>query len=187
MITWQTACDEITINYGNANFNRCCVTHGQSRNYRTFQMIRRSLGVHFTSARWVCQAYTNENFIIHHPFYLVESSPSKLWSWDQSENLLKGTIRTVVKALCLTDTHLELHRSNAKCLFQKSELHIVALLITGEVLDEVVVELFRTEYLYLKSKASLVQCIVSLGLFNTITRLPVEVFRLLLLYGLESW
>lgn len=131
MITWQTACDEITINYGNANFNRCCVTHGQSRNYRTFQMIRRSLGVHFTSARWVCQAYTNENFIIHHPFYLVESSPSKLWSWDQSENLLKGTIRTVVKALCLTDTHLELHRSNAKCLFQKSELHIVALLNWG--------------------------------------------------------
>ena len=76
-------------------------------------------------------------------------------------------------SLCLTGTHI----IEIKCLFPKSELHIVALLITGEFLYEVVVELFRIEYLYLKSKASLVQsrvqCTVSLLLLQMPSNLSI--------------
>ena len=75
-------------------------------------------------------------------------------------------------SLCLTGTHI----IEIKCLFPKSEPHIVALLITGEFLYEVVVELFRIEY-YLKSKASLVQsrvqCTVSLLLLQMPSSLSI--------------
>ena len=49
---------------------------------------------------------------------------------------------------------------------------MVALLITGEFLYEVVVELFQIEYLYLKSKASLVQSRVQCTLSLLLLQMP---------------